>query len=179
MFVANDPFGSICMVSIMDILSDIKHELEVPDVRLAHHGEVLSYLGNDEEQITVSGARPMFYDSAQELDDLEATMAALSFTTKNQTQRLVSGRHPIDATPTLHHHVSSIESFANAEHGFAPRNNDDLEQASSSGPVSLSDKLSWYYGYCRDGPYSGWQLSCGTCSRWRNEDCIVEWRDKE
>lgn len=191
MLIADDPFGSLWMVPMVDVLGNIKQELNAAEVRLITKLEAFVIMRNmQEEPPTFAGsfAPALNYvatvrDYSQwstRMGEIDTAISALPISpgSSGNMRRTEPGRHLIDVVSTPPHGAESVRDVSDlAEHeSFAhtEKYHQNTDQVSSQGPYSLPDGLVWFCSHWQDGPHGGWQVSCVSCHRLRENNFIVE-----
>jgi hypothetical protein len=177
MMVADDAFGSLWMVPMIDVLNDIKQELNAAEVRLITYSESLSILQSEDGELDTLtnyfapavdfGAALNQHDDSSSIANMQnAAGSALSVSLgpSTNTQNIEPEHHPLDTVflPTFGTlSPRGIQALAN-QSGAAP-----IKDSQPHSIKKIVAELVWFCSNCGDGPQAEWRDKCSSCDHLR------------
>jgi hypothetical protein len=185
--VADDAFGDVYMVPVVDILEDIRQELNAREVRLPESNfelqELLSSVAKDLEDSAIvsnyhapatmknSNSSSSIKRTASVMESKKclrcnATVYAEASCSSSSHKFARTFKSAQGASPTQHPHSNEVFT--------PPKLLSDLQWLRWFPPIEIwetgpykRDPYIWYCVDCKDGPHPTWQISCANCGSTR------------
>jgi hypothetical protein len=171
MLVATDPFGGLWMVSMVDVLNDLKDEFNSTIVSLPTLSEALKMRSYIRSTLPIPVTNTRIANSSSPEDNMStSTLSNHELTTQPDHWDDPS----LPANSLNEGDVSAMQivpsSVLDVPQSVAPESSLQTSAPSLWQNVPSYEDLGsknegsvWYCGNCGDGPYAGWQLSCQMC----------------